>query len=327
MQAGGITRVRGLSVGHYTDLESATGCTVILCEDGAVGGVDVRGASPGTRETDLLGSTKRGPAVHAVVLSGGSAFGLDSASGVVRFLEERGVGLRVGGAIVPIVPAAILFDLGLVTGNVRPGADDGYAACLTAAGGVVSEGSVGAGTGATVGKLLGAENAVKGGLGTSAIDLGGGLIVGAIVAVNAIGGVYDPDTGEVVAGPRMDGGAVMEDTVEMFTSDHFSPTGVAPPAFNTTIGVVATNVALTKDQTNILASVAHDGLALAVRPAHLTGDGDTMFALATGEMEAPDHFNRVLAAGALSVSRAILRGVRMATGLGGIPSVGELAAA
>ena len=324
MQAGGITQVRGLSIGHYTDLEAATGCTVVLCEGGAVGGVDVRGASPGTRETDLLGSTKRVSAVHAVVLSGGSAFGLDAASGVVRFLEERGIGLRIGGAVVPIVPAAILFDLGLVTGDIRPGADDGYAACLAAASGAVSEGSVGAGTGATVCKLLGPENALKGGLGTSAIDLGGGLVVGATVAVNAIGGVYDPDTGAVVAGPRMDGGAIMEDTVEMYTSSDFVPAGAAAPSLNTTIGVVATNAALTKDEANLLASVAHDGLALAVRPAHLTGDGDTMFALATGEMEAPGHFNRVLAAGALSVSRAIVRGVTMATGLGGVPSVGEL---
>ena len=325
MQARGITQVRGISVGHYTDLDAATGCTVVLCEGGAVGGVDVRGASPGTRETDLLGSTKRMSAVHAVVLSGGSAFGLDAASGVVRFLEERGVGLRVSGAVIPIVPAAILFDLALITSNVRPGADDGYTACLAADNGAVAEGSVGAGTGATVGKLLGTENAVKGGLGTSAVDLGGGLIVGAIVAVNAIGGVYDPDTGAVVAGPRMDGGAVMEDTVEMFTSSDFVPARAAAPTLNTTIGVVATNAELTKDQANILASVAHDGLALAVRPAHLTGDGDTMFALATGEMHAPDHFNRVLAAGALSLSRAIVRGVTMATGLGGIPTVRELA--
>ncbi len=326
MQARGITRVGGLSVGHYTDLDAATGCTVVLCEDGAMGGVDVRGASPGTRETDLLGPAKRGPAVNAVVLSGGSAFGLDSASGVVRFLEERGVGLRVGEAIVPIVPAAILFDLGLVTGTVRPGAEEGYKACLAAASGAVAEGSVGAGTGATVGKLLGPENAVKGGLGTSAIDLGGGLVVGAIVATNAIGGIYDLDTGQVVAGPRTDGGVVMEDAMAMFTADGFSPTGAAAPTSNTTIGVVATNAALTEDQAHMLASAAHDGLALAVRPAHLYGDGDTMFALATGEVQAPDHFNRVLAAGVLSVSRAIVRGVLMATGLGGIPAVGELGA-
>ncbi len=325
MQARGITGIRGIKVGHYTDLDAATGCTVVLCGDGAVGGVDVRGASPGTRETDLLGSTKRVSTVHAVVLSGGSAFGLDAATGVVRFLEERGVGLRVGGAVIPIVPAAILFDLGPITGNIRPGADDGYTACLAADSGAVSEGSVGAGTGATVGKLLGPENSVKGGLGTSTIELGGKLAVAAIVAVNAIGGVYDPDTGAVLAGPRVDGGAIMEDTVEMYTSSDFVPARAAAPSSNTTIGVVATNAALTKDQANLLASVAHDGLALAVRPAHLTGDGDTMFSLATGELEAQDYFDRVLAAGAVSVSRAIVRGVTKATGLGGIPSVGELA--
>ena len=324
MQDEGVTRVRGLRVGHYTDREGATGCTVVLCEAGTVGGVDVRGASPGTRETDLLRPTQRVSEVHAVLLSGGSAFGLDAAGGVVRFLEERGIGLRVGGAIVPIVPAAILFDLGLVTSKVRPGPDEGYAACLAARDGPVAEGSVGAGTGATVGKLLGPDYAVKGGIGTACVDLGGGLVVGAIAAVNAIGGVYDPGTGEVVAGPRVDGGAQMEDSLEMLTSPDFVPRATAAAA-NTTIGVVATNAALTKDQVNMLASAAHDGLALAVRPAHLTGDGDTMFALATGELEAPEHFDRVLAAGASSVSQAIVRGVRRATGLGGIPGVGELA--
>ena len=324
MQGEGVTRIRGLRVGHYTDREGATGCTVVLCEAGAVGGVDVRGASPGTRETDLLRPTQRVSEVHAVLLSGGSAFGLDAAGGVVRFLEERGIGLRVGGATVPIVPAAILFDLGLVTSKVRPGPDEGYAACLAAGGGPVAEGSVGAGTGATVGKLLGPDYAVKGGIGTACVDLGGGLVVSAIAAVNAIGGVYDPGTGEVVAGPRIDGGAQMEDSLEMVTSADFVPR-VPPAAANTTIGVVATNAALTKDQVNMLASAAHDGLALAVRPAHLTGDGDTMFGLATGELEATEHFNRVLAAGASSVSQAIVRGVREATGLGGIPSVGELA--
>ena len=230
MQGEGVTRIRGLTVGHYTDREGATGCTVVLCEAGAVGGVDVRGASPGTRETDLLRPTKRASEVHAVLLSGGSAFGLDAAGGVVRFLEERGIGLRVGGAIVPNVPDAILFDLGLVTSKVRPGPDEGYAACLAARDGPVAEGSVGAGTGATVGKLLGPDYAVKGGIGTACVDLGGGLVVGAIVAVNAIGGIYDPGTGEVVAGPRIDGGAQMEDSLGMVTSADFVPRAAAAAA-------------------------------------------------------------------------------------------------
>ena len=197
----GITSVPGIRVGHYTDRRNATGCTVVLCEDGAVGGVDVRGSAPGTRETDLLSPTATVEKVHAVLLSGGSAFGLGAATGVMQYLEERGVGIEFGSARIPIVPAAILFDLGLVTAKVRPGADDGRSACAAASSGPVAEGSVGAGTGATVGKLLGRDRAVKGGVGTAGIDLGEGLEVGAIVAVNAIGGVVDPETSEVVAGP------------------------------------------------------------------------------------------------------------------------------
>ena len=190
MDSDGITAVSGISVGHYTDREAATGCTVVLCESGVVGGVDVRGSAPGTRETDLLRPTNLVSEVHAVLLGGGSAFGLDAASGVVRYLEEKSVGAEFGGAKVPIVPAAILSDLGVVTNRVRPGAKEGYAACQNASSAPITEGSVGAGTGATVGKLLGMERAVKGGVGTAAIDLGDGLVVGAIVAVNALGGHF-----------------------------------------------------------------------------------------------------------------------------------------
>lgn len=324
MAADGITRVPGIKVGHYTDLDSATGCTVVLSEDGAVGGVDVRGSAPGTRETDVLRAGALVSKVHGVLLSGGSAFGLDAASGVVRYLEDRGLGFRIAGAVVPIVPAAILFDLGLVTGDVRPGPAEGYRACEQASSGDVAQGSVGAGTGATVGKLLGAAHAVKGGIGTASVDLGDGLLVGAIVAVNAIGSVFDPDGGSLLAGPRDGDGASMLDSIELMTSPGFRRgIGGAGPS-STTIGVVATSAALTKEQANKLAAVAHDGLALAVRPAHLMGDGDTVFALATGARDGPFDLDRVLAAAVICVGRAIARGVSEADGLGGVPSVREL---
>ncbi len=322
MTANGITDVAGIAVGHYTDAANGTGCTAVLCEAGAVGGVDVRGSSPGTRETDLLRPTNRITHVHGVLLSGGSAFGLDAASGVVRYLEERGAGYKTSAGVVPIVPAAIIFDLGVVAASVRPGPVDGYAAALAASAGAVAEGSVGAGTGATVGKLLGAERAVKGGLGTWALDLGGGLAVGALMVVNAVGGVHDPDTGELVAGARNpDGG--MSGWLELLDTPS-SSAGALPAGESTTIGVVATNAALTKEQANKLAAVAHDGIALAVRPAHTMSDGDTLFALATGAHEGHADFDRICAAATMVVGRAIVRGVRQASGLGGFPSVSEL---
>ena len=322
MTANGITDVAGITVGHLTDAANGTGCTAVLCEAGAVGGVDVRGSSPGTRETDLLRPTNRITHVHGVLLSGGSAFGLDAASGVVRYLEERGAGYATGAGVVPIVPAAIIFDLGVVAASVRPAPDDGYAAARGASAGAVAEGSVGAGTGATVGKLLGAERAVKGGLGTWALDLGGGLTVGALMVVNAVGGVHDPDTGELVAGARNpDGG--MSGWLELLDTPS-SNAGAPPAGESTTIGVVATNAALTKEQANKLAAVAHDGIALAVRPAHTMSDGDTLFALATGAHEGHADFDRICAAATMVVGRAIVRGVRQASGLGGFPSVSEL---
>ena len=320
----GITAVPGIMVGHYTDRANATGCTVVLCENGTVGGVDVRGSAPGTRETDLLDPTATVSEVHAVLLSGGSVFGLNAAAGVVQYLEEQGIGIEFGDTTIPIVPAAILFDLGVVTDKVRPGPEDGYSACEDASDGPVSEGSVGAGTGATVAKLLGRENAIKGGVGTDYIDLGDGLLVGAIVAVNAIGGVVDPETGDLIAGPRDPETGVMQDSMRLITSPGFGREVEAAPA-NTTIGVVATNASLTKAQANKLASVAHDGLAMAVRPAHLMGDGDTMFALATGTLDDDElNMSRLCAATALCVSRAIVRGIRKAEGIGGVPAVSEL---
>ena len=320
----GITDVTGISVGHYTDLDAATGCTVVLCEAGAVGGVDVRGSAPGTRETDLLRPMNLVSEVHAVLLSGGSAFGLDAASGVMRYLEDEGVGIVFGGSRIPIVPTAILFDLGVITNQVRPGPREGYMACQNASPGPVDEGSVGAGTGATVSGILGMERAVKGGIGTASLDLGQGLVVGAIVAVNAVGSVFDADTGNLVAGPRSEDGATMVNLMALMTSPEFTGSE-QPPSSNTTIGVVATNARLSKEQTNKLASVAHDGLAMAVRPAHTMSDGDTMFALATSALDQPANMNRLCAASALCVSRAILRGVQKADGIGGIPSVKEIA--
>ena len=323
MSDSGITSVPGISVGHYTDLQNATGCTVVLCEDGAVGGVDVRGSAPGTRETDLLSPTAMVDRVHAVLLSGGSAFGLAAATGVVEYLEEKGVGIEFGNATIPIVPAAILFDLGLVTHEVRPDASAGRLACEAAHSGEVEEGSVGAGTGATVAKLLGRERCVKGGIGTASVHLGGGLTVGAIVAVNAVGGVVNPETSRIVAGPLGEDGITMLDSMELITSPDFDEPQTLPGE-NTTIGVVATNAKLTKAQANKLASAAHDGLAMAVRPAHLMSDGDTIFALSTRQHEGPANMNRLCAAAAVSVSRAIVRAVQKATGLGGVKAVSEL---
>ena len=263
------------------------------------------------------------PSFGGFGLSGGSAFGLDAASGVMRYLEEKDIGYGVGRVKVPIVPAAILFDLGVVTDKVRPGPEQGYLAYRNAGDGRLKEGSVGAGTGATVAKVLGWERAVKGGLGTAALDLGEGLVVGAVVAVNALGGIFDNDAGSIVAGPRAEEGGTMLDALEALTSTHTSRPAENPIG-NTTIGVVATNARLTKEQANKLASVAHDGLAIAVRPAHTMRDGDTMFALASGLLDQPPDMYRLGAATVLCVSRAIVRGVRMAKGLGGVPSVAEL---
>ncbi len=317
-----ITDVAGIRVGHWTDRRAATGCTVVLCEAGAVGGVDVRGAAQGTRETDLLrpGSVVR--AVHAVLLSGGSAFGLDAAGGVMRWCEEHGIGLEFGGSRIPIVPAAILFDLGVGRNDVRPDANAGYAATVAAKAGRVAEGSVGAGTGATVAKAAGRERCLKGGIGTASEAGPAGLVVGAIVAVNGVGEVVDSRTGEVIAGPRGDDGRFL-DTLSALSAMPRGWTAVAAGE-NTTIGVVATNAHLTKEQTNRLATIAHDGLARAVRPAHTSSDGDTFFALATGEIDIPLRAVTAMEAlTALAVERAIVKAVLAAKSLAGVPSVSE----
>ena len=325
MSGDGLTDVSGIRVGHYTDAEAATGCTVVLCEASAVGGVDVRGPAPGTRETDLLHPTSLVSEVHAVLLSGGSAFGLDAASGVVRYLDERRVGYNAGGTRVPIVPAASLFDLGVATDSVRPGPEEGYRACQHASSGPIDQGSVGAGTGATVAKLRGMERAIKGGLGTSSLDLGDGLTVGAIAAVNAVGGIFEPATGVLVAGPRRDDDTSMHDPIELLTGPGAELAAPWGPSANTTIGAVATNARLTKVEATLLAAAAHDGLAWAVRPAHTLHDGDTMFGIATGALERPADMVRLCAAASHCMSTAIVRGVRSASGLAGIPAVLELA--
>ena len=317
-----ITDVQDIEVGHYTDQDGATGCTVVLCRNGAVGGVEVRGGAPGTRETDLLHPGNLVQQVHGVLLTGGSAFGLAAADGVMRYLEEQDVGFRMGDTVVPIVPAAVLFDLGLGTGEVRPGSDEGYKACLGASTGSVEEGSVGAGTGATVGKALGMGRAIKGGVGTASLTLGDGIVVGALVAVNAYGSVVDHASGRLVAGPRAEGSPGFLDTVELLLEGDqcLSP---SPSADNTTIGVVATDAQLTKEQANTLARLSHDGLALTLRPCHTLRDGDTMFAMATGTAGAVPDMTRLGAATVEVVARAVLSAVQEARGLGGVPSISE----
>ena len=317
-----ITAVAGLEAGHYTDDANATGCTVVLCRDGAVGGVDVRGGSPGTRETDLLRPGRRVDLVHAVMLSGGSAFGLDAASGAVRYLEEKDIGFKVGTAVVPIVSSAILFDLGLINGKVRPGPDQGYAACETATGEPLSQGSQGAGAGATVAKGRGLERSVKSGIGSASLVIPGGATVSALVAVNAYGGVFDHRSGRLLAGPRRKDGPGMEDPVEILLADGAGEEsqGLA----NTTIGIVATDATLNKEDANFLAALSHDGLAMTIRPCHTIRDGDTMFAMATGRFPGAIDLTVLGAAAVQVTARAVLNAVWSATSLGGVPSLAEL---
>ena len=325
-----ITNIPGLRVGHAQDEDALTGCTVVLCESGAVGGVDQRGGAPGTRETDAMHPLHLVNVVHAVVLAGGSAFGLDAASGAVRYLEERGVGFDVRVARVPIVPAAILFDLGVGRADLRPDPAMGYQACLNASPEPPAEGNVGAGTGATVGKILGMGQAMKGGLGTASLEIGGGVIVGAIAAVNVFGDVVDPSTGHIVAGAR----ALRKGRLKIGRGPYFADTlhvmkslvGRTVLGFatreHTVIGVVASNAKLNKEQVNKVAQMAHDGLARAVRPAHTMLDGDTIFALATGEHDAD--VNIVGAFAAEVFAQAILRAVRAARPVAGLPSAAEV---
>ena len=304
----------GIRVGHHTDARRPTGCSVVLTEAGAVGGVDVRGAAPGTRETELLSPVNAVEQVHAVLLAGGSAFGLDAAGGVMRWLEERGVGVRVGPAVVPIVPAAILFDLWVGDASVRPDASAGYAACVAASGDAPAQGCVGAGAGASVGKLFGIARAMKGGIGTASIKVGG-ITVGALVAVNAIGDVVDPANGRVLAGARTEDGAALLGSMQALLRGEVPPPLQAGMA--TTIGVVATDAVLTKAQAQKLAQMAHDGLARSINPVHTLTDGDTLFALATGASELTGHVTLLGAVAAEVMAAAVVNAVLNATGLSG----------
>ncbi len=303
---GAITDVAGLSVGHFTDTRRPTGCSVVLVPEGAVAGVDVRGAAPGTRETDLLSPTNTVDRIHAVLLSGGSAFGLDAAGGVMRWLEERGFGLPAGPVRVPIVPAAVLFDLMVGDARIRPDANAGYAACEAARTQAPAEGSVGAGAGALVGKVFGHERAMKGGIGTASVRVGG-VTVGALVACNALGDVIDPDTGAVIAGARSEDGTRMIDTRRALLAGE--PPIPILAGTNTTIGVIATDAALTKAQATRLAQGAHDGLARAINPVHTVSDGDTLFALATGRVKAHPGMMVLATMAAEAVARATVRAV------------------
>lgn len=328
--ANAITDIPGIKVGHAQDIESVTGCTAILCEEGAVGGVDQRGGGPGTRETDLLNPVNNVEVVHAVMLSGGSAYGLDTAGGAMRFLEEKGFGYPVGPHLVPIVPAAILFDLFIGDGKRRPDAEMGYQACQNATSQPPEQGSVGAGTGATVGKMLGIGQATKGGIGTASVELSGGVRVGAIVAVNAVGDVIDPKNGQIIAGVRslqkgplkIGGEQLFADSLEIMRGLVGRTIFALAARANTVIGVVATNAKLDKAQANRMAAMGQNGVVRTIRPANTMHDGDTIFALATGEKKAD--LNIVGAFAAQMVQQAILNAVKHAASLGGVPGISEL---
>ena len=321
-EGGSITDVQGVEVGHFTDSRRPTGCTVLLFGKGATAGVDVRGSAPGTRETDLLNPLNTVQKVQAIVLSGGSAFGLDAASGVMRFLEAHHLGYAVGNVVVPIVPAAILYDLELGDPKIYPTAESGYKACLAATVQRVEEGNAGAGAGATVGKMFGAKQAMKSGLGSASVRVGNtGIIVGAIVAVNAVGDVIDPSAGKIIAGARKPNGSGFMDTMARIREGYNvrSDSGA-----NTTIGVVATNVALDKVQATKVAQMAHDGLARTINPVHTPNDGDTIFAVATGAIDTRANHGAIGALAADVMAQAVLRAVKSARGIPGLPSYSDL---
>lgn len=318
---GSITDVPGIAVGHFTDTRRPTGCTVILTPKGAVGGVDVRGAAPGTRETDLLSPLNTVEVVHAVLLSGGSAFGLDAAAGVMRWLDERGIGVPVGPVRVPIVPAAVLFDLTLGDSSIRPDANAGYAACVAASTDAPAAGNVGAGAGAVVGKLFGFDRAMKGGIGSASVTVEG-ITVGAMVAVNATGDVIDPATGRLVAGARSADGLRLHGSTRAMLQGEL-PTHMAVGAA-TTLGVVATDAVITKSQANKIAQMAHDGLARSINPVHTQSDGDTLFALGTGESGRSANITVLGTLAAEVVAQAVLNAVSAAESLPSLPACRDL---
>ena len=306
---GSITRVAGIEVGHFTDTRRPTGCTVVMAREGAVAGVDVRGAAPGTRETDLLHPSNLVDKVHAIMLAGGSAWGLEAATGAVRWLEERGVGLDVAVGRLPIVPAAVLFDLLVGDMRIRPDAAAGYAACAAASGADPTEGNVGAGAGAVVGKVFGIQHAMKGGVGTASITVDG-VTVGALIACNALGDVIDPDTAQVIAGARTDDGLRLRDTRRALLRGQ--PPQPLLAGTNTTIGVVATDAILTKAQAHRLAISAHDGLARSINPVHTMSDGDTLFSLGTGRAGKSLGMMVLATMAAEATARATVRAVQAA---------------
>jgi len=318
--SGAITDVAGIEVGHFSDTRRPTGCTVILAREGAVAGVDVRGAAPGTRETDLLSPGNLVQQVHGIMLAGGSAWGLAAAEGAMRWLEERNIGMDVRFGVLPIVPAAVLFDLPMGDARIRPDAAAGYLACEAASSDAPAEGNVGAGSGALVGKLFGVDRAMKGGIGTASVTVGG-VTVGALIAVNALGDVIDPDTAQPVAGARTQDGSALLDTRRALLRGE--PPKPLLAGTNTTLGVIATDAVLTKVQANRLASVAHDGLARAINPVHTMSDGDTLFALATGHVPLEGGAPGMTVLGTMAaeaVARATLRAVLAARSV----TVGEL---
>ena len=325
-----LTDVKGLTIGHYTDLERATGCTVILCPSGAVVGVDQRGGAPGSREFALLNPINTIQSIHAILLSGGSAFGLDAAGGVMRFLKEKNIGVETGSGKVPIVPSAIIFDLGIGDQNAWPTPENAYAACLAASENTVEQGNIGAGTGATVGKFLGMDSAVKAGLGMASFDVGKGVIVSALIVVNALGDIIDPKTNQIIAGTRNPEIAkkvlkkqdVFVNSLDLMKSPIGRTVFGIASSSNTVIGVVATNAKLTKVEATKVAQMAQNGLASTIRPANTTMDGDTIFALSLGKKKL--NVNIVGAYANQAVQQAILNAVKNASSLGGIPSISEL---
>jgi len=319
-----LTAVEGVKVGHYTLTERPTGCTAILFKDGTTGSVDQRGGAPGTRETDLLDPVNSVQIVSAISLAGGSAFGLDAASGVMKWLDERNIGYPVGNAgVVPIVPAAILFDLGFGSNpKIRPNADCGYRAAGAASEKPVPEGNVGAGAGATVGKSGGGGQGggpMKAGIGSAAIKLPNGLVVAAIVAVNAVGDIIDPATGQVVAGARGPDGKLLDARTLLRGGGRQGRAGE-----NTTIGVVVTNAKLTKVQAQKVAQMANDGFARTIYPAHTPGDGDTIFSAATGTWDGTVNYGQIGALAAEAMADAVIRAATEATASGGLPAARDL---
>ena len=320
-----ITDVGNIRVGHFTDTRRPTGCTVVLFDKGAVAGVDVRGAAPGTRETDLLQPVNTVQKVNAIVLSGGSAYGLDTATGVMRYLEENGQGFRIGNIVVPIVPAAILFDLFVGDPKIRPDASAGYAACQAASKSTVPEGNVGAGAGATVGKFFGLKSAMKGGLGNSSIRVGDtDLVVGAIVAVNAAGDILNPKTGKIIAGALTpDCNAFRDSMAQLAAGALIEKNGVGA---NSSIGIIATNAALTKTEMTKVAQMAHDGLARTINPIHTAADGDTIFAAATGTARTKADSLTIGAVAAEVMAEAVGRAMFTATSIPGYKAQRDLPA-